>query len=85
MKHYVTCQVSHSVDCGGGHFFCWECSEEAHAPVMCGMWKLWLVRCRSQGNEIAAESLHWLSTHTRDCPNCQVAGQPQPLNHMLLV
>ena len=63
-------QVSHSVDCGAGHFFCWECSSEAHAPVICGLWKLWLARCQSQGPEIA-DSLRWLSTHTRNCPNCQ--------------
>ena len=28
-------EVSHSVDCGNGHFFCWECLGEAHAPVAC--------------------------------------------------
>lgn len=26
--------TSHAVDCGNGHFFCWECLGEAHAP--CG-------------------------------------------------
>ena len=28
-------EESHSVDCGNGHFFCWECLGEAHAPVAC--------------------------------------------------
>jgi hypothetical protein len=27
--------TSHAVDCGNGHFFCWECLGEAHAP--CGL------------------------------------------------
>ncbi len=25
-------RTSHAVDCGNGHFFCWECLSEAHAP-----------------------------------------------------
>ena len=38
--------VSHAVDCGGGHFFCWDCgSPEAHAPLSCGLWQKWLARC----------------------------------------
>ncbi len=38
--------VSHAVDCGGGHFFCWDCgSLEAHAPLSCNLWQKWLARC----------------------------------------
>ena len=38
--------VSHAVDCGGGHFFCWDCgSLEAHAPLSCSLWQKWLSRC----------------------------------------
>ncbi len=25
-------RTSHAVDCGNGHFFCWECLSDAHAP-----------------------------------------------------
>ena len=34
-------RTSHAVDCGAGHFFCWECVGEAHAPVGCDQWLQW--------------------------------------------
>ena len=46
--------VSHSVDCGAGHFFCWSCLGEAHAPVPCHKYQEWLVRCA----RIDPEELH---------------------------
>ena len=33
-------EISHSVDCGDGHFFCWECLGEAHAPVSCDKYQV---------------------------------------------
>ncbi|CAD5126134.1 DgyrCDS14303 [Dimorphilus gyrociliatus] len=33
--------VSHSVDCGNGHMFCWECSGDPHEPASCVNWKKW--------------------------------------------
>ncbi|CAH1249206.1 ANKIB1 [Branchiostoma lanceolatum] len=34
-------QTSHAVDCGNGHFFCWECLGEVHEPSSCDQWKQW--------------------------------------------
>lgn len=72
--------VSHAVDCGGGHFFCWECGSEAHAPITCPLWKVWLKRCASvdpselkvssRDYQEAANCL-WLVTHSKPCPSCQ--------------
>ena len=72
--------TSHAVDCGAGHFFCWECGREAHAPIGCGPWRLWLSRCASvdpselrsssQDYQDAANCL-WLVTHSKPCPNCK--------------
>lgn len=73
-------QVSHAVDCGGGHFFCWECGSEAHAPAVCHLWRMWLNKCArvnpgeltltSQDYQDAANCL-WLITNSKPCPNCQ--------------
>ena len=39
-------KISHSVDCGNGHYFCWECGKlQGHAPVSCGLWSKWLEKC----------------------------------------
>ena len=57
--------VSHSVDCGSWHYFCWECGGRAHAPLVCGLWQQWRDKCGHMGHE------GWLVTHTRPCPNCQ--------------
>lgn len=38
--------ISHSVDCGNGHFFCWEClALQGHAPVACNLWEKWHEKC----------------------------------------
>ena len=55
-------QVSHSVDCGAGHFFCWECLGEAHAPATCHDYQLWLVKCAS----IDPGELHQTCQKVRD-------------------
>ena len=39
-------KISHSVDCGNGHYFCWECGKlQGHAPVSCGLWSKWQEKC----------------------------------------
>ncbi|RZF33312.1 hypothetical protein LSTR_LSTR007657 [Laodelphax striatellus] len=74
-------RTSHAVDCGNGHFFCWECLGEAHAPCACSEWQKWLSKIsevrpeelssssRSE-HEDAANCL-WLVTNCKPCPNCQ--------------
>ena len=38
--------ISHSVDCGNGHFFCWECTSlQGHAPLACDLWEKWHEKC----------------------------------------
>ena len=32
---------SQSVDCGVGHYFCWDCLQEGHEPATCQNWKDW--------------------------------------------
>ena len=56
-------KVSHSVDCGSGHFFCWECgASEGHAPVGCGLFSKWLEKC---GQIDDARLFPWLETNAR--------------------
>ena len=44
-------KISHTVDCGNGHFFCWECrSVQGHAPVACTLWEKWLEKCAKMDN-----------------------------------
>ncbi|XP_073992542.1 ankyrin repeat and IBR domain-containing protein 1-like isoform X3 [Rhodnius prolixus] len=69
--------ISHAVDCGEGHYFCWECLGQAHAPCSCSDWRRWLYEIstirpeelESTGQESAANSL-WLVTYCKLCPNC---------------
>ena len=72
----VTPPLSHAVECGKCHFFCWECGlPEAHAPLACTYWQQWLTRC-----EEAVTSLldhQWLITNSRGCPNCHLTLQKQ--------
>jgi len=91
--------ASHSVDCGGGHFFCWECGGEAHAPLACGLWKTWLARSAradpskllepapvttsSSASQSRLNSLVWLVSHLKPCPNCRATIQKtEGCNHM---
>lgn len=34
-------EYSRSVDCGNGHYFCWDCLQEGHQPATCQHWKDW--------------------------------------------
>ncbi|EEC20064.1 ankyrin repeat containing protein [Ixodes scapularis] len=47
--------VSHAVDCGNGHYFCWECRGAAHAPCSCDLWKQW----RTKVAEVKPEEYPW--------------------------
>ncbi|XP_037076812.1 ankyrin repeat and IBR domain-containing protein 1-like [Pollicipes pollicipes] len=84
--------ISHAVDCGAGHFFCWECLGEPHAPVGCGRWAEWQqkvaevrpdqLRATWADTEDAANAL-WLVTNSKPCPNCRSPIQKnEGCNHM---
>lgn len=34
-------EYSSSVDCGNGHYFCWDCLQDGHQPASCQQWKNW--------------------------------------------
>ncbi len=69
---------SRSVDCGRGHYFCWDCLDEGHEPASCQNWKDWFQKileikpeelCNtSQKEELSANHL-WLVTNSKKCPN----------------
>jgi ankyrin repeat/IBR domain-containing protein 1 len=85
-------EVSHSVDCGDGHFFCWECLGEAHAPVACSRYQAWLVRCaRIDPEELHSScqkyedsaSCQWLVSNSKPCPSCSSPIEKQDgCNHV---
>lgn len=40
-QHNVVSDFTTTVDCGQGHFFCWDCLQEGHEPATCENWKQW--------------------------------------------
>ena len=69
--------ISYSADCGGYHFFCWECGDEGHAPLGCKLWKKWEEKCSliNSGNFESSKDedvngLLWLTSNNRICPKC---------------
>ncbi|RWS26962.1 ankyrin repeat and IBR domain-containing protein 1-like protein [Leptotrombidium deliense] len=84
--------ISHAVDCGSGHYFCWECLNNAHAPCGCTLWEEWLFKvCDIKPEELrksyaiteeAANNL-WLIKHSKQCPKCKAHIQKlDGCNHM---
>ena len=67
-----------AVDCGSGHYFCWECEQEGHEPASCKNWKDWFqkvaeirpeeLRNTNERAELSANYL-WLVTNSKKCPN----------------
>ncbi|XP_055938301.1 ankyrin repeat and IBR domain-containing protein 1-like [Argiope bruennichi] len=84
--------MSHSVDCGNGHYFCWECLGEAHAPCGCEKWQEWHskiaeIKPQELKNTYAeseeAENSLWMVTNSKPCPNCKCPIQRnEGCNHM---
>lgn len=58
--------ISHAVDCGNNHYFCWECLGPAHAPCCCEKWKEW----QKKVAEAKPEELKSACTRTEDAANC---------------
>ncbi|XP_071791878.1 uncharacterized protein [Asterias amurensis] len=84
--------ISHAVDCGQGHIFCWDCSGDAHEPCSCENWKKWLdkiaeikpeeLASTDTETEVAANCL-WLVTNSKPCPKCMAPIQKNDgCNHM---
>lgn len=88
----VPSDTSRAVDCGNGHYFCWDCKGEAHEPCSCERLQKWMAEI----NEIRPESLDgteketevaanclWLVTNSKSCPNCKSPIQKnEGCNHM---
>ncbi|ELU11727.1 hypothetical protein CAPTEDRAFT_112704 [Capitella teleta] len=85
-------EVSHAVDCGNGHIFCWWCLGEAHEPACCDKWKNWHEKMgetkpeEMNGTEeetVVAANCLWLVTNSKPCPNCKSPIQKnEGCNHM---
>ncbi len=85
----ITPPLSHGVECGKFHFFCWECgAPEAHAPLSCSIWQQWLTRCEEysgngKGIKAGQPDLQWLISNARPCPNCeQTVQKTDGCNHV---
>ncbi|XP_077997276.1 uncharacterized protein LOC144450510 [Glandiceps talaboti] len=84
--------TSKSVDCGNGHFYCWNCLGEAHEPCSCENLRVWHEKIAeikpeeltntSKDSESAANIL-WLVTNSKPCPKCNSPIQKnEGCNHM---
>ncbi|KAF8149451.1 hypothetical protein B0H34DRAFT_802444 [Crassisporium funariophilum] len=52
---------------GKEHRFCFGCPIESdHRPVVCGVAKMWLKKCRDD-----SETANWIKSNTKECTNCQ--------------
>ncbi|KAG8232843.1 hypothetical protein J437_LFUL012647 [Ladona fulva] len=62
--------VSHAVDCGRGHLFCWECLGEAHAPSGCAQWREWKRKILEVRPEELRPSPPATALEMEDAANC---------------
>ncbi|PPQ92982.1 hypothetical protein CVT25_000183 [Psilocybe cyanescens] len=52
---------------GKEHKFCFGCDIEGdHRPVICGVAKMWLRKCRDD-----SETANWIKSNTKECSACQ--------------
>lgn len=52
---------------GKEHKFCFGCPIESdHRPVICGVAKMWLQKCRDD-----SETANWIKSNTKECSQCQ--------------
>ncbi|KIM83428.1 hypothetical protein PILCRDRAFT_783776 [Piloderma croceum F 1598] len=58
-----------TVACGASatHKFCFGCPIDGdHRPVICGVAKMWLKKCRDD-----SETANWIKSNTKECSKCQ--------------
>ncbi|KAH7889015.1 RING-5 domain-containing protein [Phlebopus sp. FC_14] len=59
----VTC----GVNANPPHRFCFGCPIESdHRPVICGVARMWLKKCRDD-----SETANWIKSNTKECSKCQ--------------
>lgn len=59
---------SYDVSCYCSHFFCWNCTEDAHRPVDCETVSKWILK-----NNTESENTNWILAYTKPCPKCNRA------------
>jgi len=60
---------NYDVTCRCYHSFCWNCGEEAHAPVNCETVAKWMER---NSPEFKIATIGWIVANTKRCPNCKI-------------
>ncbi|GMM30982.1 E3 ubiquitin-protein ligase [Martiniozyma asiatica (nom. inval.)] len=68
-----------TVQCASKHRFCAGCNGEMdHAPCPCSLVESWRKKCKDD-----SETANWITTNTKDCPNCRNAIEKNGgCNHM---
>lgn len=61
-----TMELVCEVVCDCSKRFCFSCSEQAHTPCSCEMWKRWTEK---EAGETAASN--WIQAHSKPCPRCK--------------
>ncbi|XP_074316181.1 putative E3 ubiquitin-protein ligase ARI10 [Silene latifolia] len=56
----------YDVVCECEHEFCFNCGEEPHRPVKCGIVKEWMLK-----NSNEAENTKWILAFSKPCPKCK--------------
>ena len=66
MEQQLSCEYSKAVDCGAGHYFCWDCLDEGHSPATCKNWKDWFEKVKQVKPEECNDTVfffkgfHWI-------------------------
>ncbi|CAJ2679639.1 unnamed protein product [Trifolium pratense] len=73
-------RLNHDVRCLCYHSFCWNCGEEAHAPVDCETVAKWMGNISS---DIVISTNTWIIANTKPCPNCKIPIQKNEGCHLM--
>ncbi|PNX97239.1 putative E3 ubiquitin-protein ligase ARI7-like protein [Trifolium pratense] len=73
-------RLNHDVRCLCYHSFCWNCGEEAHAPVDCETVAKWMGKISS---DIVISTNTWIIANTKPCPNCKIPIQKNEGCHLM--